>query len=73
MRQLINVSNAAALKQAGVPYTRESLYQMHYKKEHPELFVKLARYLMLDLDAWNAHVEKIIEKRDAKIHKMKLH
>ena len=64
---LINVADAAALKAAGIPYTRKSLYQMHYRKQNPELFVKLPRYLMIDVEAWERHVKTIIDKRNEKI------
>jgi len=70
--KLINVSDEPALKAAGIPYTRESLYQMHYKKQCPKIFVKLARYLMIDVEAWEKHVAAIMAERDRKIAKRQI-
>ena len=53
------------LEDAGVPFTKSTLYVWHSRGQHPELFVKLGKRLMLNLDEFDNWAKMEIEKTSA--------
>ena len=50
------------LKSAGVPFTKGTLYVWHNTGQHPELFVKLGKRLLFNLDEFDIWAKREIEK-----------
>jgi len=67
--ELVPVKSDSALKEAGIPFTRKTLYSWHSRGRHSELFVRLGGSLFVDVEAfrrWVAKAKKI--KRQVRIH-----
>ena len=48
-----------------------TLYKWHHSFKWPEIFFKINRRLLIDVEEWNKHIEAIKAKRDKEIDKLK--
>lgn len=55
---LAPVSDADALRRAGIPFSSDLLRKWYHLGRNAEIFVKLSRRLFVDLAEWRALVER---------------
>lgn len=55
---LVPVSDAEALKEAGVPFSSDLLRKWYHVGRNAEIFCKISRRLFVDLASWRALVER---------------
>lgn len=67
MGTLIPVADRYRLDEAGISLKQSTLRKWHCLGRHAELFVKLARRLHVDSDAWNALVKEAMAERDVRV------
>lgn len=65
------IDDKDALAAAGVPWTTKRLREMRLRGENPQLFVKVGKFLMIDLDAFDATIlEPALAERDKRTRHM---
>jgi hypothetical protein len=67
---LIRIKNEEELRNAGILFKPNTLYQYHSTGKYPEIFVKIGSMLCIDLDKWREFIQK--EKRKSTEQKRKM-
>ena len=68
--KIIQVNDEQARKEAGIPFTKKTLYKWNSTNEHPELFVKIGNKLCINSASWDKWVEQAIQKSQARATKI---
>lgn len=72
--KIVKVNDPQELKEAGIPFSKTTLYVYHSQGKYPEIFLKIGNILCIDLDAWQTVLETAKAKaaaRAQKINKLK--
>ncbi len=59
------------LKEAGIPFTKKTLYKWHCTGVHPEMFVKFSNKLFVNYDKFEEMVNGAIQKSLKRAEKLK--